>query len=127
MRRANRFLAALACSQVLGPDIANAQVPCGYEVAHVIQGPNCWGFGAPAPTAAYAISPDGKYVCGTYICTNSSHTFVFDTQTGQMTFVPNPAGVIVAVPRDVSNSGIVVGEATRYATFPTNPYEWGFI
>src|SRR5262245_32188064 len=106
--------------------LASAQVPCSYEVAHVIQGPPCWS-GNPAPTGAYCISPNGRYVGGTYVCTNSSHTFVFDTQIGQMLLIPKPPGVTAALPRDVSNAGIVVGSATRYATYPTNDYDWGFI
>ncbi|MCI0348158.1 MAG: hypothetical protein L0Z53_01925, partial [Acidobacteriales bacterium] len=44
---------------------ALAQIPCGYEVTAVIQGPECGIFGFP-PIAATGLSPNGRWVVGFY-------------------------------------------------------------
>jgi uncharacterized membrane protein len=100
----------------------HAQIPCGYEVTHVIQGPPCQLSGPP-PTVGTSISPNGRYVCGYYQSCGftSSLAWVYDTTTQEFTTLPLPAGFFTALAEDVNDAGLVVGH------YGGNPGDFGFI
>jgi hypothetical protein len=104
---------------------AHGQVPCHYEVAHIIQAPPCPITGPP-PTMGQDISPNGRYVVGHYDhCSISGRSkgFLFDTQTGQFTTLPFPANVISIECYGVNDSAKVCGQLIR-----TNPSQYqGFV
>src|SRR5262245_30106609 len=91
--------------------LSYAQIPCQYQVSHIIQAPPC-PFVGPPPTVGTAISPDGRYVCGSYseCFTAGSKAFVYDRMRAEFFTLPNPPGISTAVARDVSDAGFVVGE-----------------
>ena len=104
---------AIAFSLVSSVNSAAAQspMPCRYEVAHVIQGPICPITQAPAVTIGTAISPSGRYVCGSYrLCGPSQNrAFFYDTQTQQFTTLPYAESPFTSA-NDV-NDEYVVGQA----------------
>jgi probable HAF family extracellular repeat protein len=89
---------------------SHAQIPCHYEVTHIIQAPYCNPFGYP-PTTAVAISPNGRYVVGSYnACVIGDHrAFVYDTTTGLFTTLPLPSGYTESSAEDVNDAGQIVG------------------
>jgi hypothetical protein len=89
---------------------AVAQLPCSYEISHVIQAPETPPFGHP-PTAATAISPDGRYVCGSFMLIGSGFTraFVYDTQSREFQVLPLPPGGYQSSCNDVNDAGLAVG------------------
>jgi uncharacterized membrane protein len=97
-------------------------IPCGYEIAAVIQAPDCPFTGAN-PTSAFGISPSGRYICGVHgQCDEYGEAWVYDMQTGVMSTIPRPTGVLGATASDVNDNGIVVGVASVL----NNAYE-GFV
>jgi uncharacterized membrane protein len=92
------------------PTSTIAQVPCHYEIAAVIQGPNCPITGLTGAVGLY-ISPNGRYVCGYYpACDDSGdRAFLYDVQTTQFTTLPVPPGISNVYPSDVNDTPWVVG------------------
>ena len=72
---------------------AQAQIPCSYEVAAIIEAPPGPTF--PSPTHAAAISPNGRYVCGRYRpnASDTDKAFVYDTKTKE--FIPLPMPPVI--------------------------------
>jgi uncharacterized membrane protein len=86
------------------------QIPCSYEISHIIQAPPCPWTGPPATTGT-GISPDGHYVCGFYAqCEGYTESFVYDTTTAEFFTLPRPKGVISSTAADVNDAGQVVGQ-----------------
>src|SRR5438552_7641273 len=106
------FLMAAACGAIC-PN-TYAQVPCRYEVSVILpQAPPCAGSPPElSPTIAYAVSPNGRYVCGVYFpCTlGANRAFVYDTTTGVFTTIPVEASVFTSA-EDVNDAGQVAGSA----------------
>lgn len=88
--------------------MAQGQMPCKYEVAHIIQSPSLC-FGDPPPMIGTAISPSGRYVCGREQCLGSNTLWLYDTRTRQLTYLPYPASNFNSA-NDV-NEQFVVGSA----------------
>lgn len=87
---------------------ALGQVPCRYEVTHIIQGPSGQPpFGTPS-TIATGISPSGRFVCGYYTYLIDRYAFLYDTQTNQFTTLPYPPSTFTFA-HDV-NEEFVVGQ-----------------
>jgi hypothetical protein len=72
--------------------MASGQIPCLYEVTHIIQGPYQGPFWGYPPTNAMGISPNGRYVVGYYtLGSGNERAWMFDTQTEVFTTLPWPA------------------------------------
>jgi uncharacterized membrane protein len=93
----------------LWPSPVSGQIPCAYEITHIIEPPPC-GIGSTnlSPTA---ISPNGQYVCGYYwTCLSfNDRSFVYDTATKEFTTIPNPPGISISTALDVNDAGCVAG------------------
>ena len=89
-------------------------IPCGYEVAHIIQAPYCEPFGHPA-TWGSAISPNGRYIVGSYYAcvVGQEHAFVYDTTTEQFISLPHPLGITSSIAEGVNDAGIICGAAVK--------------
>lgn len=98
----------IAAVVLAGPGFA--QLPCSYELAAVIQAPP-GPFGTPTSTRASAISPNGRYVVGSYQGPFDDYArgFWYDMQTGQFNNLPWPTGVYQSSCNDVSDAGLIVG------------------
>jgi uncharacterized membrane protein len=89
---------------------AHAQpVPCKYSISATIVAPP--GPLTSSPTYGNAISPNGRYVVGTYNPSGfgNDRAFWFDVQTQQFTPLPSLPGTIASRAYDVSDAGLVVG------------------
>jgi uncharacterized membrane protein len=116
LARSNMTTRWLCCALVALGVIASAArhataqpLPCRYEVAAVIQAPP--GPLTSSPTFGNAISPNGRYVVGTYNPSGfgNDRAFWFDVQTQQFTPLPSLPGTIASRAYDVSDAGLVVG------------------
>jgi uncharacterized membrane protein len=69
---------------------------------------------------ASAISPDGRYVCGSYLQCLSIHNraFVYDTQTKEFRSLPHPPGVYASNANDVNDAGLVAGTYAHATVSP---------
>ena len=108
-RMARKLVLVLAMAAAWLTSPAQAQVPCRYEVTHIIQGPSC-GDGFLPTTVGMGISPNGQYVCGYYQCIINTAAFVYDTQTRQFITIPVPVSAFTKA-FDVNDAGVVVGTA----------------
>ena len=108
-RMARKLVLVLAMAAAWLTSPAQAQVPCRYEVTHIIQGPSC-GDGILPTTVGMGISPNGQYVCGYYQCIINTAAFVYDTQTRQFITIPVPVSAFTKA-FDVNDAGVVVGTA----------------
>ena len=106
-RMARKLVLVLAMAAAWLTSPAQAQVPCRYEVTHIIQGPYSQTLGYPL-TAGTSISPSGRYVCGYYNYFIDNRAFVYDTQTRQFTTIPVPPSTFTFA-NDV-NEQYVVGQ-----------------
>jgi uncharacterized membrane protein len=106
--------ALCALTVVLCAPRAVGQIPCSYEVAHIIQGPPCGIFGYP-PTTGTAISPNGRYVVGYYdpCLSGFFRAFLYDTQTSQFTTLPLPPGFNSQYAADVNDNLVIVGSGEK--------------
>ena len=88
---------------------AHAQIPCGYEVTAVIQGPWCPIFGFP-PTTGRAVTEDGAVVGHYTSCLiGPSEAFYWSESTGFVT-LDRPPGYVSAAAWDIdSETGWIVG------------------
>ena len=120
-RMARKLVLVLAMAAAWLTSPAQAQVPCRYEVTHIIQGPSC-GDGFLPTTVGMGISPNGQYVCGYYQCIINTAAFVYDTQTRQFITIPLGPGFYDAIANDVNDAGVVVGTGSR-----TNIGQRGFV
>src|SRR5262245_61987599 len=95
-------IAAMAMSGVAAPSAFAQAPPCRYEVADIIEAPPC-GITGPPATQANAISPNGRYVAGTYAQCGSSddEAFIYDRQTREFRTLPRPTGMVSMWANDV--------------------------
>ena len=108
-RAAAIVAAALGCTAE-----AAAQIPCAYEVTHIIQAPFCDPLGWP-PTIGLGISPSGRYVCGFYnqCIIGASRAFVYDTASEEFMTLPLGPGFTSSSASDVNDAGIVCGNGIK--------------
>jgi len=109
-------LAATVAIAASGAALGQAQLPCRYEVAHIITAPPCGMVGVPEGVDGFGISPNGRYVCGAYAqCADNLYAegFIFDTVTGVFTTIPRPPGVVHLTGGDVNDSGMAIGQLER--------------
>lgn len=92
--------------------MACGQVPCSYQIAHVIQGPYQGPFWGYPPTTGMGISPNGHYVVGYYeLGSGYNRAWVFDTQTSVFSILPWPGPAWYSMTAvDCNDSGIIVGD-----------------
>jgi uncharacterized membrane protein len=85
------------------------RLPC-YEVAAVIQAPPV----ASSLTIGQSISPNGRYVVGSYLVHSlaADKAFYYDTQSGQFVPLPVLPGTFTSMAMDVNDAGQVVGRVT---------------
>lgn len=107
---------------------AGAQIPCRYELAATIQGPNCQ-FTGPAGLTPTAISPNGLYVTGWYAqCDTGDEAFLWiGPPPGTLFTIPRPPGIETAQGYDVNDSGTVTGDAkAQTCCGPPNGFVYKF-
>ena len=112
MRFADAATITIASIGTMLDERLQAQIPCGYEVTHVIESP-CTGSASMLPVA---ISPSGRYVCGfRFLCSSTTdRTWLYDTKTRELVTLPVPVDISTAVPSDV-NEQYIVGQCSGAA------------
>lgn len=112
--RPNTFRRGALCALVTVAALARnaaaaAQIPCRYDVT-IIRGPVHPIFG-PASTTATGMNNLGAVV-GSWSWVKGDHPFVWTEQDGMVT-IPLPPGVTSAIPADINDAGVIVGEYDR--------------
>jgi uncharacterized membrane protein len=101
--------AAAALLSVWNGPLLAQPLPCRYEVAAVIQAPP--GPVTASPTFGNAISPNGRYVVGTYNfdAVGADKAYYYDMHTRQFTILPALPNTFRSMAFDVSDAGQIVG------------------
>jgi uncharacterized membrane protein len=107
---APRWLLAIIALPTTSGVVVAQPLPCRYEIQDVIQAPDA-GPGFPSPTNAVAISPNGRYVVGSFNpgAIGFDRAFAYDTATRQFIVLPLPAGGFQSYCNDVNDAGLAVG------------------
>ena len=105
-------IALSLCAMVTVANSSTGQIPCGYEITHVIEAPGCVGGNSLTPTG---ISSDGRYVAAYYgVCfSGDTKAAVYDTVANQLTTIPLPAGFSDSKAWGVNIVGQVCGTANK--------------
>jgi uncharacterized membrane protein len=101
-------IAVLALS-VMSTQAVGQPLPCQYQVTAVIQAPD--GPISSSPTFGNGISPNGRYVVGSYRfdAVGADKAYYYDMQTKQFTPLPLLPGTFTSIAYDVNDAGQICG------------------
>ena len=89
---------------------AQSQMPCRYEVAHIISAPPLPPPAGSPVTTGVGISPNGRYVCGRFFHPpGDDRPFIYDTMTQQFIAPTMPANFYAGLFEDINDNAMAVG------------------